>query len=136
MTTAKIALSGKNGIGKFMLIDAEDVELVSAYKWHVTDNGYAVNKSRRGIIRSHRLIMNTPKGMDTDHINHNKLDNRKNNLRIATRSENLNNKSNFKGYYYSSSRGKYIVDSKKLGVRWKPFDTEKEAQGFIKKESK
>jgi flagellar basal body rod protein FlgC len=50
----------------------------------------------------HRLIMNTPDGMDTDHINSNGLDNRRQNLRICTHAENLANRkkqiSNTSGY--------------------------------------
>ena len=40
----------------------------------------------------HRVVMGNPKGMDIDHINHNSLDNRKENLRICTRSQNCANK--------------------------------------------
>lgn len=92
MTPAKIPLSGKYGKGKFMLVDVEDVPKVAGIKWHLTDTGYAVNRTNGTNIRAHRLIMNTPIGMDTDHINRDKLDNRKSNLRVCTRSENLHNK--------------------------------------------
>ena len=65
----------------------------------------------------HRVVMNTPKGMDTDHINGDKLDNRKCNLRVCTRSQNkvsgsLNrkdNKSGTKGVHYDKSRGKWMA---------------------------
>lgn len=133
MKPAKIPLSGKYGKGKYAIVDVEDVEKIALYKWHVSDNGYVLNRNHGKTIRIHRLIMNTPEGMDTDHINHNKLDNRKSNLRICTRSVNLMNKPSTKGYYYSKKRDRYIVDSVALGVNWKSFRTEQEAQNFINK---
>lgn len=131
MKPAKIPLSGKYGKGKYTLVDVEDVEKVASYKWHVSDNGYVINRTHGKTVRIHRLIMNTPKYMDTDHINHNKLDNRKTNLRICTRSANLRNRLDVKGYYYSKKRNKYIVDSTTLGIKWKSFSKEKEAKQFV-----
>lgn len=51
-------------------------------------------------ISMHRVIMNTPKGMETDHINGNGLDNRRENLRIVTRRENQQNRHGFKTSKY------------------------------------
>ena len=62
----------------------------------------------------HRLIMNTPQGMDTDHINHNKLDNKRSNLRICTTSQNMmntclssKNTSGFKGVFWDKRNKKW-----------------------------
>lgn len=71
------------------MIDLEYVDLVKKYKWHLNSNGYATG-NKAGLL--HRLIMNPPKDMVIDHINHNKLDNRKSNLRICTHQENDWNK--------------------------------------------
>ncbi|MBE3141489.1 MAG: HNH endonuclease [Thermoplasmata archaeon] len=64
-----------------------------------------------GTIWMHRLIINTPKGMETDHHDHNTLNNQKYNLRIASRQQNAanqkistNNKSGYKGVYFYNGR--------------------------------
>jgi len=85
-------------------VDDEDYKLVSQYKWQEAKairkgkyyTSYALaktcgsNKTRK-TISMHRLIMNTPANLVVDHINHNGLDNRKENLRNITRSENQKN---------------------------------------------
>ena len=76
--------------GKVALIDKEDLPLAESYSWCAwphRNTTYA--QSRMGAL--HALIMQTPKGMVTDHINGNGLDNRRRNLRIVTNKENLNN---------------------------------------------
>jgi hypothetical protein len=64
----------------------------------------------------HRLINGTPEGRDTDHKNCNRLDNRRDNLRVATRAQNHYNKSlgsdntsGFKGVSWEKRRGKWIA---------------------------
>jgi len=108
----QIPLTGKRGIGKFTLVDDEDFEFLSQWKWHFNNAGYAIRSLKGGKekILLHREILNTPKGMDTDRINGNKLDNRRENLRIATRSQNMRNISklstNKSGYRGVRSSGK------------------------------
>ena len=82
-------------------MDDDDFEYLNKYRWHVTPNGYvrrtqrskmAKNKSGVLIIYMHRFIMDlihTPRNVMIDHINHNKTDNRKINLRPCTPSQNL-----------------------------------------------
>ena len=69
------------------LIDLDDVDKVKNYKWGLT-KGYVLNKTIREL---HRFIMNCPDDKIVDHINHNRLDNRKSNLRICTKSQNAMN---------------------------------------------
>lgn len=110
----KIILRGVHS-DKFILIDNEDFEWLNQWKWSYKD-GYAVRTiwPTHHQIRMHRLIMNTPKGMDTDHINGNGLDNRKLNLRICTTSQNLMNKtkkqnhsSTYKGVHWDKQMQKW-----------------------------
>lgn len=118
--------------GAVTLISDEDYERVSQSKWCLDNNGYAVGKRRvlgeDGKPRSkkvllHRFIMSAPKGFDVDHINHVLLDNRRENLRIATRSQNTANgyvqqgKSQFKGVHGYKYANKWRVEICANGIR-------------------
>lgn len=96
--------------GKVAIVDAADFEWLNQWKWSLLNGKYAARqtgpKGQRVSILMHRLIMDTPAGMDTDHINGNKLDNRRCNLRVATRGQNNvnrgltpNNTTGFKGVH-------------------------------------
>ena len=84
------------------VIDAEDFERVSQFKWYASARSKNSGKfdAARGaqvegkpkLILLHRFIMDAPKGLVVDHINHNSLDNRKSNLRLATHRQNCQNK--------------------------------------------
>ncbi len=52
---------------------------------------YAVCKRNGRLVQLHALVNETPDGLDTDHVNQDKLDNRRSNLRTATRSQNMAN---------------------------------------------
>lgn len=88
----KIALRGKWGLGKFTLVDDEDFEKVNKFKWNLNQKGYVRGTARAGRNRLHRYLMQCPKGLEIDHINGDKLNNRKENLRICTCSQNSKNK--------------------------------------------
>ncbi len=104
--------------GKYTLIDNEDFERLNLQKWYFHSTGYAVrtdNKNKKGIYL-HRFILNTSKKIETDHINGNKLDNRKSNLRVCTMMQNRKNRrkqcgvySNYKGVYWSKGSKKWFV---------------------------
>ena len=94
------------------LIDLEDIDKVKDIKWRNL-KGYAFNST---IGHLHRFIMNCPDDLVIDHINHNTLDNRKENLRICTLSENQHNripgKNNVSGYVGvtpSPTPGKWVA---------------------------
>ena len=115
---AYICLYDKNckEIGR-CIIDIEDVDKIKNYKWHIK---YERNKepycrnNKIGVI--HRFLLNLETGDKrvVDHINHNPLDNRKDNLRICTNKENVcnskiakTNKSGVKGVYWDVDRNKW-----------------------------
>ena len=76
---------GKTSDGTEFLIDKEDYEKVSPYCWCRQKNGYIVTDSPViGMVSLHRFLMNPPAGLVVDHINHDRTDNRKANLRITT----------------------------------------------------
>lgn len=84
---AEIILYDKNNKEKARaLIDLENIDLVKNYKWSITPQGYVYCSTQS--IRLHRLIAGCPKDLVVDHINHNKLDNRRENLRICTTQQN------------------------------------------------
>jgi len=96
------------------IIDAEDADKVLPYKWRIISGGYAARCRRRAdgpgpfYIRLHAVILGEPsEGTEPDHISGNRLDNRKQNLRPATRSQNLmnkgmqsNNQSGYRGVHW------------------------------------
>ena len=84
--------------GNFAIVDDEDHERVSKNKWQLNSRHgvkdpifYARAKINTKIVQMHRVILNAKNGQYIDHINGNGLDNRKCNLRFATRSQNLMN---------------------------------------------
>lgn len=119
--------------GEKVLVDDEDYSELSKYRWRKSTFGYAIRHimvDKKVVnIWMHRQIMNTPKGMDTDHINRNRLDNRRSNLRVATRSINShnvgvsrNNKSGYLGVVWYPSMKKYLavtmIDKVKHKIGW------------------
>ncbi len=83
--------------GKFAVVDAADVPLVEGWNWcamaPLTEDGswYAYSSGKRK-LRLHTYLMPAPDGFITDHKDRNGLNCRKNNLRVATYSQNSQNK--------------------------------------------
>lgn len=104
--------------GRVAVIDAADASLVGAFNWFAwpfSGKVYAVRgetkNGKRSQVLMHRVIMGTPDGMDTDHRDGDGLNNRRSNLRIATRSQNMHNKkmqgnntSGYKGVHWHKGR--------------------------------
>lgn len=91
--------------GRVALVDDEDYEYLSQWKWYAKngrgDLFYAYraiyNKGVQTLIKMHRLIMEAPSDMEVDHIDRNGLNNQKHNLRICTHHQNQYNKGAHEG---------------------------------------
>lgn len=95
------------------MVDDEDYEELIKFKWKMYKQGYAVRTTDGALM--HRLINKTPKWYETDHINRNRLDNRKSNLRTVTASENQQNAKTPK-HNKTGVRGIYLASNGKYGV--------------------
>ena len=110
--------------GQSAIFDIEDYDLVVKYTWcavwnKCTKSYYAQTQAighsgKLGSVHMQRMLMNATKGMFVDHINNDTLDNRRCNLRLATKSENMMNRrkltpnaSGFKGVYKMSENKWY-----------------------------
>lgn len=108
--------------GYVALVDDDLYEkIISFGKWSFHQNGYAIiQKSYKkpdgkwgvSVLRMHRLVLNANDGEFVDHINGNKLDNRRSNIRICNGAENRrnvglrkNNISGYKGVYFAKPKG-------------------------------
>jgi hypothetical protein len=127
--------------GLYAVVDATDFDRVSQYRWYAqtrNHTNYAAcdlqNPKRH--MYMHRFLLGEPQGLDVDHINHDGLDNRRSNLRSATRSQNHFNKrksegksSKFKGVsrYKNGKWQAHIGINGKRHSLGNSFKTEEEA---------
>ena len=114
-TVRRIALAH----GGFVLVDAADFEWLNRYKWTARGTGgYATRCEKGRMISMHREIMNAPRGMVVDHIDRNKQNNCRSNLRTCTRRQNVCNRvkrigcaSRFKGVLFNKRCGKWYAQA-------------------------
>jgi hypothetical protein len=94
--TCKIPLRNqKRETVAYALVSPEDYEVVNSRRWYRTSHGYAATRvysedGRSTLMYMHRYLMDHPES-EVDHVNRHKLDNRRENLRLATRKENVGN---------------------------------------------
>ena len=91
---AELIIYSREGKKKMTsLIDIEDVPYVEKYSWCERSRGYVGRVQNGKIITLHRALTKAKKGEVVDHINKDKADNRKSNLRVCTQQYNLFNSS-------------------------------------------
>lgn len=132
---------------KQFLVDKEDYDLIYKYCWMENDQGYimAYTEKRKSAIRLHRFLLQPKENEIIDHINGDRADNRKNNLRISNkqlnginRDRNSTNISGFKGVSFDKRYNKYfariMVDGKSIFIGY--YGTAEEAsKARIEKEN-
>lgn len=116
------------------LIDIEDIPRIKDFRWSLWDRklNYVVTGKN---IRLHRFVLDYTGELLVDHINRNPLDNRKSNLRLVTRSQNIqntkirtDNSSGVRGVFYDKSSNKWVAEITFNKKRiYKRFKTKEEA---------
>lgn len=112
MLVKEIPVRKRGEVVAYAKVDDKDYESLAQWRWGLMDNGYAVHGTNsQGRILMHRDIMGCVRGdgKEVDHINHDKLDNRRSNLRLVTREQNARNR-----------RADSGSTSRHLGVSWYP----------------
>ena len=134
------------GDGQFTIVDPDVYYRLGHLNWYLNSNGskfYAARNIKIGpgktkIIRLHREIMNPPVGVLVDHRNNDGLDNLRENLRLATHSQNIQNRgkrkntaSQYKGARHKKDcrrqnpfQGVITVDGKRISLGYFPTEIE------------
>ena len=120
--------------GKVALVDEADYEWLSQWKWCARycprRKSFYVARADRSTgkyvnVQIHRVIMNLPQGdkRQVDHINHDPLDNRRENLRVCTAAENCRNRrkrsdvtSGYKGVSFDKESGRWKATIRPNGI--------------------
>ena len=142
----EISVKARGGGFKQALVSDEDFDRVSSLTWHEKTGGYARNTVHLGKLNGrqklrhvtmHRFIMGAGKGQIVDHINGNKLDNRRENLRFCTKSQNnahginlyKNSTSGLRGVHFHKRDRVWStkIQVNKLPIHLGYFDTKEEA---------
>ena len=113
-------------VGKeWAIVDAADFASVKQYKWKKHSKGYAYRFERDSdgvhkMILMHRQIMQPGEGLVVDHINHDPLDNTRDNLRVCTQGQNMKNQKKIE-----SKNGKPTTSQYKGVFKWQRKDKTK-----------
>jgi hypothetical protein len=134
--------------GKVALVDSQDAAKLGKHSWYYGFRGYAMRSKlmpsgRRKTVSMHREILGAKDHEEVDHINGDRLDNRRSNLRVLGRSANLHNRgaygpSGLKGVSWDKRKKKWRAEIGKNGKRaWLGYhDTKEDAERIYRKASK
>lgn len=123
-----IPITHRKSIVAYALVDDDDFETLETFRWGRTPQGYAVrfevaDGARRHILmHRHILGLDVESGMHTDHRNHDRLDNRRENLRAVTVAQNNQNlpsrggSSRYRGVSYCKATGRWRADARLDGL--------------------
>lgn len=113
-----IPLTGRHGQGKAAKVSPEDAEQLRHHKWYMASTGYAYAYIDQRYTLMHRFILGAKKGQAVDHSNHDRLDNRRENIRLCSYRQNGWNRnkeaaratsSRFKGVHWEKSMDKWCA---------------------------
>jgi hypothetical protein len=99
----RIALSkrGTKHKGKFALVDDEDFDFLNQYSWNITSGGYVIRydftSGKQKGFKMHNGIISSSGNLVVDHINRDKLDNQRCNLRLVNQQQNAINVGKYSG---------------------------------------
>lgn len=123
--------------GRVVLISIEDESIILGHAWRIKPNkhtSYVRRYEKSKDVLLHRVLMSPPPSLFVDHKNGNGLDNRRENLRLATREQNGMNrlrgkrgKSGFIGVYPNCGRWRAMVATETKRINIGQFDTPEEA---------
>lgn len=127
----------KDGKTHRLLVSVSDLDKVNVRRWGINMDGYAVAQMKQKNTRLHTFLMDTPKGLQVDHINGNRLDNRRSNLRFVTPGQNCQNiklrkdaTSGIRGVSWWARGKKWKVQAQVAGVKYHGgyFEDKEEAE--------
>lgn len=131
--------------GHYTLIDNDDYWYLKQYRWTISKQGYVravkMKNYKQKTVLMHRIIMCPEDGQVVDHANRNPLDNRKSNLRLASKGQNSVNKpkvkghkSKYKGVTFSHGKWRAFLTKDNKYVHIGTYKTEQEAALAYNKE--
>lgn len=135
--TGQFGIGYTTNTGKRFIFDKEDFNLLKDYAWFENDQGYIITSLRGRSMRMHRMIVNCGDNDIIDHRNRNRVDNRRCNLRIATRQlngmnrgANKNSRTGIKGVSFDTRSKRYVarIVVNGVSIHLGTFKTQEEAQ--------